>query len=371
MEPIRFLIFDEYSMIGLRMLHKIETRCREGKGSDEPFGGLFVYFFGDLRQLPPVKDLALYSEPTDQYGNRGKAAFGSIQLKVILETSHRQDSTNQRFRDILDSVAIGSLSINDWEILMQRRQAIQSEVEKQRFNDAIRLFPTNELVRQYNERFMSRSGRAVAKISAEHNNFIARRGTDEQAHGLPSVLFLSIGCRIMLRKNLWVDKGLVNGSLGTIKDIVFEVGIRPPNLPAFLLVKFDNYQGPFLHDDLFPIFTTTVTWKEKDTECRRRQFPVSVAYALTIHKAQGLTLERAVIDIGKKQTIPGLSYVALSRVRCLRDLMIEPSFNRERIAQISKMKQVQKSTVSSMVNVFNTFVRSNLNSSLISLVKNQ
>ena len=83
MEPIRFLIFDDYSMIGLRMLHKIETRFREGKGSDEPFGGLFVYFFGDLRQLPPVNDLALYSGPTDQYGNRGKAAFGSIQLKVI------------------------------------------------------------------------------------------------------------------------------------------------------------------------------------------------------------------------------------------------------------------------------------------------
>ena len=76
MEPIKFLIFDEYSMIGLRMLHKIKTRCYEGKGnSDETFCGIFVYFFGDLRILPPVKDISLYSEPTDQYRNRGKAAF--------------------------------------------------------------------------------------------------------------------------------------------------------------------------------------------------------------------------------------------------------------------------------------------------------
>ena len=140
-------------------MHKIETRCREGKGnSDEPFGGLFVYIFGDLRQLPPVKDVAIYSEPTDQYGNRGRAALNSIQLKVVLETSHRQDSTNQVFRDILDSVAVGNLSINHWETLMTRRQAIVSSVERLRFNNAIRLFPTNDLVREYNERYLSRSG---------------------------------------------------------------------------------------------------------------------------------------------------------------------------------------------------------------------
>ena len=122
---------------------------------------------------------------------------------------------------------------------------------------------------------------------------------------------------MMLRKNLWVEKGLVNGSLGTVADIVYEIGKRPPSLPALVLVKFDNFQGPFLKDDLFPVFTTTVTWKDKDTECKRRQFPISVAYALTIHTAQGLTLDKAEIDIGKKENLPGLSYVALSRVRSL------------------------------------------------------
>lgn len=67
-KDIRFIIIDEYSMIGLRMLHKIHLRLCEARGNnEEPFGGFFVYLFGDLRQLPPVRDIAIYMDATDDF----------------------------------------------------------------------------------------------------------------------------------------------------------------------------------------------------------------------------------------------------------------------------------------------------------------
>ena len=175
---------------------------------------------------------------------------------------------------------------------------------------------------------------------AVHNNNIAKLSGSENAQGLHSVLYLSVGCRVMLRKNLWVEKGLVNGAIGTVLDTVYDIDKRPPALPLAIMVRFDRFQGPYIFDQAFPILPATAHWKENDFDCSRRQFPLTVSHALTIHKAQGITADKVVVNIGEREMTPGLSYVALSRVKTLQGLLIDPAFNEQRINNIQSMKHV-------------------------------
>lgn len=90
------------------------------------------------------------------------------------------------------------------------------------------------------------------------------------------MLHLSIGSRVMLRTNLWIAKGLVNGALGTVRDILYESGKRPiTDLPVCIMVEFDKYTGPGLNDSrLFPVTVLTRTFTEKNVSCNRTQFPL-------------------------------------------------------------------------------------------------
>lgn len=100
-------------------------------------------------------------------------------------------------------------------------------------------------------------------------------------------------------------------------------------------------QRPFIRDRLFPILPVVANWKENSVDCSRKQFPLNVAHALTIHKSQGLTLDRAVVDIRDKEMSVGLTYVALSRVRTIEDIMIFKAFDYGRLASIGNLAQVR------------------------------
>lgn len=206
-------------MIGLRLMNKIHKRLCEAVGtSDHPFGGLNIYLFGDLRQLPPVKDLAIYMPPGDDFSSVALALVRRFQKIIILSIGHRQLPSQERFKQVLDSLATGNVAVSDWEFLMQRRRVIAPH-NVEDFSRAIHLFPTNNQVVEHNTLHLSQNRQAVALIPASHNNATARQGSDTLAGGLSSKLYLSVGCRIMLRKNLCVEKGLVNGALGTVRDI--------------------------------------------------------------------------------------------------------------------------------------------------------
>ena len=92
--------------------------------------------------------------------------------------------------------------------------------------------------------------------------------------------------------------GLVNGALGTIVSICYQTGV-PPDLPLAMMIKFDNYCGPSLHDNAVPFVPLRRTWSCGGTRCSQMQLPLKLAWAITVHKVQGLTLDKAVIDIGK------------------------------------------------------------------------
>ena len=123
--------------------------------------------------------------------------------------------------------------------------------------------------------------------------------------GLHPHILISKGAKVMLTMNLWPSVGLCNGSTGTIIDIIYVENHAPPDLPIAVLVKFDYYSGPSFANmpSCVPVPLMTATVNIENSLLESQQLPLTLAWALTIHKSQGMTLEKAWIDIGKKRPL--------------------------------------------------------------------
>ena len=109
----------------------------------------------------------------------------------------------------------------------------------------------------------------------------------------------------MLTANLWTEAGLVNGAIGTIQDILFREDQEPPFLPIAVLISFEGYKGPTIISlegtRVVPIAPIRHTWKGRTgTLCSRLQIPVHLVWAITVHKSQGFTIWKAVINFGNR-----------------------------------------------------------------------
>ena len=190
---------------------------------------------------------------------------------------------------------------------------------------------------EYNVAKLHANGQPVAMMKAVHSGPGASKVFADDAGGLEPIVCLAQGARVMLTANLWVQAGLVNGAMGTVVAICYdEAGESPPNLPVAVTVRFDSYCGPTLPDGTVPIIPLHRTWLSTEKQCSRLQLPLKLAWAVTIHKCQGMTLSKAVIDVGKKEFSAGLTFVACSRVRELKDLLFVPPFPFQRVANLAK-----------------------------------
>ena len=133
--------------------------------------------------------------------------------------------------------------------------------------------------------------------------------------GLEYVLRLAVGARVMLRRNIDTSKGLVNGAIGTVLSITTEV----------VKVLYDKMTEPYEVEKVNSKFMVMRTFYVS-----RRQFPLTLAFAITVHKYQGLSLNSALMDLSQKVFASGMAYVALSRVRTLEGVHLI-NFNKESI----------------------------------------
>ncbi|KAK3909851.1 ATP-dependent DNA helicase PIF6 [Frankliniella fusca] len=192
------------------------------------------------------------------------------------------------------------------------------------FGDAVHLFQHVKEAEICNKRKLLMLGKPIVSISAKNNNSYAKASSDDLACNLQNILELAIGSRVMLRSNLWTVGGLVNGCVGYVTDIVYCDAIDL-DFPSFIMVKFDSYYGPTLEDGFIPITRIMKSWSVSNIYCTRYQFPLTLAYAITVHKSQGLTLSKCVLHLDNPEIMAGIFYVAMSRVTAKSDLMISGS----------------------------------------------
>ena len=149
----------------------------------------------------------------------------------------------------------------------------------------------------------------------------------------------------MLTANLWTKGGLVNGSIRTVHDILFK-NQGPPSLPAAVFVKFDAYEGPTITSTEGNLVVLIVpikrSWEGKSGMiCSRQQVPFCLAWAITVHKSQGLTLSKVKIDIGSKEFAVGLTFIVTLHIRSLSDIYFR-QFTFDRLQRIKNSSRLQE-----------------------------
>ena len=346
LDGVSYIVIDEMSMMGRKLFGQVDRRLRQAfpNRSNQSLGGCSCFLFGDFGQLPPVMDLPLYTDSNSStLSDIGFNCYQTFDNAIILDQVIRQsghDPSQVTFRDVLLRLRNCQVTESDWKYLMTRTPANVSNVSS--FDNALHLFPTVEAVAEYNANKLHACGQPVAVIKAVHTGANASKASADDAGGLYPVVCLARGARVMLSSNLWVEMGLVNGAMGSIQAICYHEGGAPPDLPVAVTVLFDRYTGPTLSDGTVPIAPIRHSWSTSGTHCSRLQLPLKLAWSVTVHKAQGLTLDKVTIDIGKREFSAGLTFVAVSRVRHISDLLFNPPFPFQRLKNLWKGCRIQE-----------------------------
>jgi hypothetical protein len=244
-----------------------------------------------------------------------------------------EDDISIRFRAALGELRVGKLSKESWELLCTRVENQVSPDEVSSFDNALRLYFTKDEVYERNIRCLTVWNVPVKILTAVNRGQGAEKASEDDAENLSNTIYLCIGARVMLSSNLWTEIGLVNGSMGTVVDLTWELGQDPnTSLPFAILIAFDNYSGPVYPGcdaSIVPVFARQSRFDYHGIACTRKQFPLQLAYGITVHKSQGLTLSKAVMNLATKEHALGLSYVAVSRVKSLQGLLFECPFDYE------------------------------------------
>lgn len=303
----RVLIIDEVSMLGPETLDMVDMVCREIRQTHEAFGGLQVIFVGDFFQLPPVvrnetnqsQQGMLLQAPKARFAYDSGAWQRAKPIVCYLTEQHRQD--DDLFLGILS--AIRSNSINDGHLSeIHKRKITDSTMHKQ----SVKLYTHNLDVDKTNDQMLATvTGRPVT-FDMNTKGSPALVAILQKGCLSPQKLVLKVGAKVMFTKNN-PKEGFVNGTLGVVES-------------------FDNYVNlPVVRtSDGRKIIAEPMEWSVEEggkIKATIIQVPLRLAWAITVHKSQGMSLEEAVMDLSDVFEF-GQGYVALSRVRRLSGLYL-------------------------------------------------
>ena len=305
----KILIIDEISMVRCDLMDAIDKRLKQARKSKLPFGGIQVIMFGDLKQLPPVvtaDEGEVLSEFYDGFFFYNALVFKNFSFYTVeLQEIFRQ--RDEKFIKLLNDIRNGFLSEEDNIIISNLKQNKPSE-------GAIHLCALKSVADTINTTML---GNPTHKyIATIKNDFKAKDANCDIE------LKLRVGARVMITINDSLNKTYYNGTLGYVEkltnDTVFVrtddgylVPIEPHTWESY---KYDT------HSELVDGKIKVVVDKEVVGTCT--QFPLSLAYAITIHKSQGLTFDNVVLHI-REIFQSGQLYTALSRCRTLENISID------------------------------------------------
>ena len=350
-DSVNSLIIDEISMVSYEMLKDINFRLNEIKGIDDTsifFGNLNVIALGDLFQLPPVHGEFVFS--TRKQLQMSTHLWRDLFTFIELTQSMRQRG-NKQFAESLLRFCTGCQTMDDINMLATRT-IDHIDINSEPFASSLHLYPKLSQCADFNCRklavlpdvftikakdiLIDVQGAAKRKILPllKKKKISDLLPADERdCAGLPTTLDLAVGAVIMLRRNIQCSDGLVNGARGVVTGINWKHRIPGMKdiMPQSIVIQFFDKSIGRITRALSPKMQSTSIsieplsakfYGKSGSVLQRTQFPLCLCWAATIHKAQGLTLDQVVIDIGRNVFADGMAYVAMSRVKSLNGLAI-------------------------------------------------
>ncbi len=290
------LIIDEISMLHDYRLDMVDMACRlVRKKPDVPFGGIQVIMSGDFFQLPPINRNDSRAGGFVVYSNAWKELNPTI---CYLAEQHRQD--DEQLLEILNAMRAGDVRRHHAEMLLERADVELPE------GDLTELHTTNVDVDRINNAKLDELSGDEYTYTQSTTGGVNYVESLQRSVLAPADLKLKEGALVMAVKNA-ADRKYANGSLGIVTD--FDV------LTSYPIVQFRSGKTLTMIPD---------SWELRDGDKKRAsimQIPLRLAWAITVHKSQGMTLDAARMDLGKA-FVEGMGYVALSRVKNLNNLYL-------------------------------------------------
>jgi len=372
------LIIDEISQVRGEFLDKINEVAQHVRKNKLPFGGIQVIFCGDFAQLPPVMTQDLEREFLEEGSSAEVAssvvdyAFTStvwktMNLRVCYLREIMRQREDQTFIRILNHIREGKVTDEDFQPLLVciGRKFAQPDGDNSHVIFPTRLVPTNADARRINQSFYDRlpdqeehgyyasfTVRKNRRVREAQTHVVDRMIQHTRNHStMTEALFLKRGTRVILTQNVNVKLGLFNGAQGIVEDFIPQEDAKTLGIPVVShtdgkhppqsewAYEVETRSHSRASSQLVPVIrlvtrdtrfvlTPSVLSVRSDFNdepnyiVNMTQYPLKHAWALTIHKSQGMTLERAQIDAGRFIFCPGQTYTALSRVRSLEGLSL-------------------------------------------------
>lgn len=319
LQELELLVIDEISMVRCDTLDAVDTVLRHVRNRyQDPFGGVQVLFIGDMFQLPPVIKEQEWNLLSEYY--TGPYFFDSLVIRqeqpVYIEFDKIYRQSEERFIRLLNQVRNNNLDKEGITILEDRFHPAFKRTKEDGF---IILTTHNETARQTNtEKLHGLAGKLFSFKADIEDDFPAN------VYPADELLQLKVGAQVMFIKND-LDKGkrYFNGKIGTVTKLEDEkIFVQCADEPGEIEVKKDKWEN--IRYDL----NKTTRQLEEKLLGAFSQYPLRLAWAITIHKSQGLTFEKAIIDAGKSFAA-GQVYVALSRCTSLEGMVLQSRINKE------------------------------------------
>jgi uncharacterized protein YpbB len=308
---MELLIIDEVSMLRADLLDAIDWTLRNVRRTNEPFGGVQVLFIGDLMQLPPVVKSDEWSVLRQYYTGMfffsAKVLQEQKPLYIELSTIYRQQ--DEEFIKVLNHLRDNRITEEDVKIL---NHFVDPDFDALKEEGYITLTT-------HNAKADSMNAKALASLSAKSLRYEAEITGEFPQHMFPidPSMELKVGAQVMFIKNdISFEKNFYNGKMGRIETIDSkEISVYFPDEKKSILVE--KYEWNNIR---YSLNDKTGEIKE-DILGTFVHYPLKLAWAITVHKSQGLTFEKAVLDVSDVFA-PGQAYVALSRLRSLQGLVL-------------------------------------------------
>jgi ATP-dependent exoDNAse (exonuclease V) alpha subunit len=308
LSAIDTLVIDEISMVNADLMDAMDRSLRQARGRPrEAFGGTQLILFGDPFQLAPVPgeadERAYFADHYRSMWFFDAKVWQEADLRIFeLTTIHRQHELE--FKHLLTAVRHGSVTAE----MAARLNSVGARPAPR--EGAITLATTNATVNRINAGGLARlPGRALSAVAEVNGDFGGR------AYPADERLELKIGAQVMfLRNDTGLDRRWVNGTIGEVVKIGDTVTVE---------VDGDDVEvQPTVWERYKYSYEPETKTLRKDVVAEFTQFPLRLAWAVTIHKSQGKTYDRAIVDLGPRSFAPGQTYVALSRITALEGLYL-------------------------------------------------